>query len=156
MGVWKSIFLAFTLRIKTNFLDTNTDFLRELGKPSEYIEIKADFEKFQSVLMDAHRSLNLKMNSAVLDLAMIYLAIRNIGICYSLHIKQPNFSRNAPFKLPTLSLQLDDETINMLESCRMISSRGIGKIPSTIEIEKVKHKLDDIIFWTSLISKEIK
>lgn len=103
------------------------DFLKELGKPCEYKNMRNDLVKFQNLFDNAKKSLLLDNSSVVFDLGTIFLSIRNFATCFSLgHFKEPNFSRDSCLKLNSFSLDIAQDNYDLMKKCRILSTRGIG------------------------------
>lgn len=141
------------LESKLVFSSEGNDFLRELGEPSKYSNIRNDFYKFKEIYTNSLKSLDLKFNS-VFNLSCIFLAIRNISTCYSLHLGKPVFSRRSMLKItPAIDIPMD--VIETLEKCRILSTRGIGDDLNKFELENVISHMDLIDKWLDKIERNI-
>lgn len=141
------------LESKLVFSSEENDFLRELGEPSKYSNIRNDFYKFKEIYTNSLKSLELKFNR-VFNLSCIFLAIRNISTCYSLYLGKAVFSRRSMLKInPSINIPMD--VIETLEKCRILSTRGIGDDLNKFELENVISHIDSIDKWLDKIERNI-
>lgn len=134
-----------------------SDFIHELGSPNEYNNCKNDCNKFYNLFLNAIASINSGSNSKIFEYSTIFLAIRNIATCYSLgrnNIK--DFSRNSALNLGKRSLKILPSTYKMLESSRIISTRGVGRIIPKRELHIANEELTNIKNWMEELLNEVK
>ncbi|TPH26342.1 nucleotidyltransferase domain-containing protein [Haemophilus haemolyticus] len=141
------------LESKLVFSSEGNDFLRELGEPSKYSNMRNDFYKFKDIYTNSLKSLELNFNS-VFNLSCIFLAIRNISTCYSLYLGEAVFSRRSMIKI-TPAIDIPIEVIETLEKCRILSTRGIGDDLNKPELENVISHIDSIDKWFDKIEGNI-
>lgn len=141
------------LESKLVFSSEGNDFLRDLGAPSKYSNVRNDFYKFKEIYSNSLKSLSLKFNS-VFNLSCIFLAIRNISTCYSLHLGKAVFSRRSMIKI-TPSIDIPIDVVETLEKCRILSTRGIGNDLTKLELENVILHIDSIDEWLDKIERNI-
>ncbi|HHF1557355.1 TPA: hypothetical protein ACPI7Q_000769, partial [Haemophilus influenzae] len=141
------------LESKLVFSSEENDFLRELGEPKKYSNVRNDFYKFKDIYTNSLKSLELKSNS-VFNLSCIFLAIRNISTCYSLYLGKAVFSRRAMLKI-TPSINIPMYVIETLEKCRILSTRGVGDDLNKLELENVISHIDSIDKWLDKIERNI-
>ncbi|HHF4806671.1 TPA: nucleotidyltransferase domain-containing protein [Haemophilus influenzae] len=141
------------LESKLVFSSEENDFLRELGEPKKYSNVRNDFYKFKDIYTNSLKSLELKSNS-VFNLSCIFLAIRNISTCYSLYLEKAVFSRRAMLKI-TPSINIPMDVIETLEKCRILSTRGVGDDLNKLELENVISHIDSIDKWLDKIERNI-
>lgn len=119
------------------------DFLKSLGLPSEYKKCKEDCLKFYNLYLDSMLSISTVRNSLVFELSSIFLAIRNFATCFSLgRGKIGNFSRFSALRLGDKSLKMSQKTFSLLESSRILSTRGKG---DTIRLEDIMSSMNEIL-----------
>jgi len=137
------------------FADDGSDFVQELGQPARYRNWAADSKKFYQLFLEAADILAVRRDTAVFELATIFLAVRNLAICYSLDIgDSPVFSRRAFEGLGADSLCLDAKSRRILEDARILSTRGFGVPPSEGDVSAVVGRLSDVHRWMcALMSK---
>jgi hypothetical protein len=137
------------------FADDGMDFLRELGEPTQYARETADCEKFYQLFHTAASVLAVRQDTVVFELSTIFLAMRNMATCFSLQSgKSPVFSRRASANIGADSLMLDARSYEVLESARILCTRGYGDRPSEDDVAHVVARLDDIEEWMhSLMAK---
>ena len=137
------------------FADDGTDFLRQLGEPARYARRIADCEKFYQLFQTAAGVLALRQDTVVFELSTVFLAIRNLAICFSLQSgSSPVFSRSASASIGADSLLLDSRSYKVLENARLLSARGYGTKPSEEDIRHVMSHLTEIELWMhSLVAK---
>lgn len=135
--------------------EDGVDFIRELGRPRPYMGWRADSEKFCKLYRGAAEVLAVRRDTTVFELATIFLAIRNLAICYSLREgASPVFSRRAFEKLGPDSLSLDSRSGKILDDARILSTRGFGLRPSEDDVGHVLSRLPEIDRWMgALIAK---
>ncbi|MCX0436598.1 MULTISPECIES: nucleotidyltransferase domain-containing protein [Aeromonas] len=142
------------LESKLIFSSDGTDFIQELGAPNPYSNAQSDCLKFKA-LFDEYSSLLINEGtSSVFYLSCVFLAIRNIATCYSLHQKKPIFSRSSPY-LVTPKLDLDEDVYRILLKSRVLSTRGVGDIISQDEIEIVKNHIYVIESWVRKLTESV-
>lgn len=126
----------------------SVDYLRKLGKPSNYNSGLADCEKFLEIFITAKNSIETSTFTEIFDLSSVFLSIRNFATCFSLDYNvRPEFSRNSARNLGIHSIPVCDSTYQLLEKARVLCTRGTGKILNTDEIKNVKSQLDLIESW---------
>ncbi len=135
------------LESKLVFSSDGTDFLRQLGKPFKYTEGLNDCEKFYNILKLSIESLKEDHLSLVYDLSTIFLCMRNIATCYSLHIGKPIFSRESALLLPKHPLNIDRNIFHVLEKCRLANTRGLHIDLTTSDIISTLNTLCMIRTW---------
>lgn len=119
------------------------DFLKSLGLPSEYKKCKEDCLKFYNLYLNSIHSISTGTNSLVFELSSIFLAIRNFATCFSLGKgKIGNFSRYSALRLDNKSLKISQKTFSLLESSRILSTRGKG---DTIRFEEIMSSMNEIL-----------
>ncbi|EED7773057.1 nucleotidyltransferase, partial [Salmonella enterica subsp. houtenae] len=72
------------LESKIIYSPDNIDYLRSLGKPSNYNSVFADCEKFLEIFISARRSIETSDLTEIFDLSSVFLSIRNFATCFSL------------------------------------------------------------------------
>lgn len=135
------------LESKLVFSSDKTDFLNQLGKPSKYKEGLNDCRKFYNILQLSIDSLEEDHLSLVYDLSTIFLCIRNIATCYSLHTGKPIFSRDSAFLLPDHPLSIDLNIFNVLKKCRLANTRGLDIDLECSEIISTVKTFSTIKIW---------
>jgi hypothetical protein len=139
------------------YSDDGVDFLKHLGTPKPYDRALADCEKFRDIFEVAVARLESSTSSPVFELSNVFLSIRNFATCYSLqYLEKPDFSRHSAINLSTSPLQIGKEEYQILENARILSTRGIGNIPTPTEIALTIKKLSPIRGWMAEIIKNIK
>lgn len=132
------------------FSGNQVNLIESLGSPNRYQNGLQDLNKFLTLYLESYNDLLISKNSSIFNLSCIFLAIRNFATCYSLHIEAPIFSKKSPLKVkPNLDLPI--EVFNILERCRTLSTRGLGEIISSKELEMVMSFLPRIYNWMKLI-----
>lgn len=135
--------------------DSN-DYLRGLGKPSNYNSGLDDCEKFLEIFISAKNSIETSVLTEIFDLSSVFLSIRNFATCFSLDCDvKPDFSRNSARNLGIHSIPVCDLTYQLLERARVLCTRGTGEILNSEDIKKVKSQLDLIESWMRQMIKII-
>jgi predicted nucleotidyltransferase len=131
------------------------DFIRELGRPVRYRNWRTDSDKFRGVYFAAKDVLATRRDTTTFELSTVYLAVRNLAICFSLHVGSgPVFSRRAFEKLGVDSLELDPRSSGILEDARILSTRGVGAQASEDDVEHVLSQLPKVERWMSGLLKK--
>ncbi len=139
------------------FAEDGVDFVRELGRPARYRNWLTDSEKFKEIYIAAKDALAARRDTTTFELSTVYLAIRNLAICFSLHVgRAPVFSRGAFRQLGAHSLRVDPRSIRILEDARILSTRGIGSQPSDSDVDHVLSKLPKLDAWISNLQREAR
>ena len=138
------------------YSSNDIDFLANLGTPSVYKEGLTDCIKFYNILEQSINSVKNYKYSLVFDLSTIFLCIRNISTCYSLHFNRPNFSRDSAILLGQNSLAIDLEIYNFLKNCRLANTRGRDILLTDAEINLVLKELESIQIWAKKLIELIK
>lgn len=139
------------------YTSDDTDFIKNMGKPSEYRNCKRDCLKFYNLYNKARMAISSGGVSRVFELSTIFLSIRNFATCYSLGMhKTGDFSRQSALHLNSKSLKLSNETYEILERSRILSIRGTGDIIEEEEVKKVISEISIITEWMELLLEEVK
>jgi Nucleotidyltransferase domain len=135
------------------YSEDTQDVLRK-SEPAEYKRALTDCVKFREIFADSAAGLRAGTGSPVFELATVFLAVRNLAICFSLGYRdRPVFSRDAALRLGDQSLVLERGLYATLSAARVLSTRGIGRCPSHSEVDAVAANLGNILSWMdSLIS----
>ncbi|HBK4789915.1 MULTISPECIES: nucleotidyltransferase domain-containing protein [Serratia] len=142
------------LESKIIYSSDNIDYLRSLGKPSNYNSGLADCEKFLEIFISARCSIETSVLTEIFDLSSVFLSIRNFATCFSLDCDvRPDFSRNSARNLGIHSIPICDLTYQLLERARVLCTRGTGEILNSDDINKVKAQLGLIESWMREIIK---
>jgi hypothetical protein len=136
------------LESKLVFSQDGTNYIDDLGSPKYYSEGASDCIKFYEIFKSARCSINESALSQVFDLSTVFLAIRNFSSCYSLaYLGSPDFSRRSSLNLGALSVPIDKEVFGILESARILCTRGIGDALTESEIITAIESLPKIECW---------
>jgi hypothetical protein len=142
---------------KLIFAYNNTDYLKTLGAPSEYINCKTDCIKFYNLFIDSYSSIIENYKSYIFDLSTMFLAIRNFSTCYSLGMnKICNFTRNSALNLNEKSLNVSSAVYQSLLESRILSIRGKGVSVDRKFVENNQQDFDMIKNWMNNLLKEVK
>ena len=141
---------------KLIYSPNDIDFLKNLGTPSAYKEGLTDCIKFYNILEKSTYSVRNDKYSLVFDFSTIFLCIRNISTCYSLHFNKPNFSRDSAILLGQNSLTIDLEIYNSLKNCRLANTRGRDIFLTDLEINLLLKELEYIQVWAKRLIELIK
>ncbi|MEZ8577163.1 nucleotidyltransferase domain-containing protein [Vibrio splendidus] len=145
------------LESKLVFSQDGSNFLHELGKPNLYDSGKADCLKFYDIFNSARESICESSMSLVFDLSTIFLSIRNFATCYSLgYSDQPDFSRRSSINLGRSSLDIDKEAFSILESARILCTRGVGENLTQSQIDIAIEVIPQIETWMKSLISRIK
>lgn len=137
------------------FSSDGTNYLKELGEPGSYKDMIEDCQKFYAIFKDASARLQNSRDSAVFELSIVFLAIRNIATCYSLGTsEQPDFSRNSALQIHDIPLQINEKIYEVLSRSRTLSTRGKGNIPTPEDVNHAIKILPKIEEWMSNLIKE--
>lgn len=137
------------------FAEDGIDFVRELGDPVRYSNWGSDSEKFSEIYLAAKDVLATSRDTTTFELSTIYLAVRNLAICFSLQQGYPPvFSRRAFRQLGVHSLRIDPRTSEILEDARILSTRGVGAQPSRSDVDHVLARLPLVDQWISNLKEE--
>jgi len=137
------------------FSSDETDFIKELGKPSTYENCIRDCEKFRSVFLRGREQVIGGSASTIFELSTIFLSMRNIATCYSLGVLNvPCFSRDAALRLGSESAPIPLSAFQIFERSRILCTRGEGIALDSSEIAQVIPILDDLDVWmATLVAK---
>lgn len=141
---------------KLVYSSQNNDFLKTLGIPSTYINGLSDCKKFLNILDNSALSASQDKYSLVFDFSTIFLCIRNIATCYSLHFNTPNFSRDSALKLDKNALTISVDVYKILKNCRLANTRGMNIFLNDSEINLVIHELESIQVWAKRLIELVK
>ncbi len=137
------------------FSSDGTNYFKELGEPGPYNNMVEDCQKFFAIFNDASARLQSSRDSAVFELSIVFLAIRNIASCYSLGTaEKPDFSRDSALQLNDIPLTIDEKIYEVLSRSRTLSTRGKGVIPTTETINYAIKILPKIEEWMSNLIQE--
>lgn len=141
---------------KLVYSSNNIDFLKSLDQPSTYKEGLSDCIKFYEILKKSANSAKKDKYSIVFDFSTIFLCIRNIATCYSLHFNEPNFSRDSAIQLGQNSLNINPKIYNILKQCRLANTRGLNILLNDFEVKTVVDKLEEIQTWANKLIEIVK
>lgn len=145
------------LEARLLFSDDQSDFLREMGEPAPYLRGMEDCHRFYSIFEVAKEKLEGCLANSVFELSNVFLSIRNFATCYSLEFsKTPSFSRFSALKLEEDSIDFEDAHLEVLETCRILSTRGHGEAPSEESIKAVIKELPRVEEWMQKLEKKVK
>lgn len=145
------------LESKLLFSSDQNDYLKSLGDPACYGNCVGDCEKFYALFCDARTSIAANPDSRVFDLSTIFLSVRNIASCFSLGVTEhPSFSRDSATRLEAFSIKISTGAYQVLESARMLCTRGHGSNISTAEVNIAISELDEIDRWMDNLVKGAK
>lgn len=133
------------------------DYLRNLGEPSSYMDGYSDCLKFYEIFLSSKKSIEESNLTETFDLSSVFLGIRNLSTCYTLHVgKKPDFSRSSALHLGDHSIPIEESIYGILERARVLCIRGVGDLLTPNEICKAKSALGEINSWMSGIIKSIE
>lgn len=141
------------LESKLVYSSDGRDYLKELGKPGDYNNGLPDCLKFKQLFDESVVCLFNDKSSYVFHLSCIFLSIRNFATCYSLHTKNPVFSRYSS-KHVSPSLKLNDKVFDILLQARILSTRGIGGNISYDDVQLVKENTSIVNEWMKKLLEE--
>jgi hypothetical protein len=148
---------AWHLAIESRLLFSpdGTDVIKNLGEPAAYSHAVEDCRKLESLFHDATASVRQSTNAVIYDLGMIFLAIRNFAISYSLGIRGvPLFSRQAAMMLGPDSAPLDVDVAYLLWRAKLLSTRGRGEPLGEHETRRALEGISGIPRWmTRLLAR---
>jgi hypothetical protein len=146
-----------SLESRLLFSSDDVDYLKILGNPNPYKNCVQDCEKFVALFHQAYNSLVGMRPSAIFDLSTIFLSIRNLASCFSLGVKnRPDFSRNSALNLGHHSLHISRSTYDVLESARLLCTRGYGPTIMTEEIKATVLRLEEVAEWMEELVDEAR
>jgi hypothetical protein len=139
------------------FASDDQDFLLLLSEPQPYANVQLDCAKFQALLEASEESLASGSPSNVFELSSVFLAVRNFATCFALgKLRTKEFSRQSAWALKENPLRIDEDVIDTLQRCRVLSTRGIGELPLSTEVAKVVETLPAIREWMNGIMEELR
>ncbi|MGG1922846.1 nucleotidyltransferase domain-containing protein [Chryseobacterium sp. NRRL B-14798] len=140
------------LESKCVFTDNKVSFIKSLGRPNNYKNLKKDLYKFYKLYQDSQKSILESQHSTDFDLSMIFLAIRNFAACFSLgFVGKANFTRDSAINLDSYSLNINNNVYNNLKKARLLATRGIGKTVTTDELNEITNEFIEIEKWFNKI-----
>jgi hypothetical protein len=128
------------------FASDGNDFLHDLRAPNSYTRAGADCAKFMRLFEESLHSLRTTSDSQVFHLSCIFLATRNFATCWSFTRGAPNFSRLSPLQIETPA-PVAIEAFNVLVRARVLSTRGLGQVPSAEEVSMAVGACPAILKW---------
>lgn len=141
---------------KLVFSSNDSDFIKSLGRPNAYLNGLSDLSKFRSIFLDSIEQINKTKDSFLFDISTIFLAIRNFATCYSLHHGKMNFHRNSALELDEKSIPIAFENYKLLESARLLATRGVGEFPSEHESSRLILCFNEIDEWMRRLLDDCK
>jgi len=143
------------LESKLIYSENGRDFLRELGKPSEYVGAVEDCRRFCEIFQSALSSIKEGTPSLVFELSTIFLAIRNIATCFSLAmLPSPTFGRDSARNLGPRSVPISDTIYSILMRARLLSTRGLGDNLVDVDISELVDELEGCRRWVKELCRE--
>lgn len=130
------------------YTSNELSFLKSLGEPNKYGNIKTDLDKFYKLFITSRYSILNKRYSIDFDLSMIFLSIRNFASCFSLGFMEKfEFSRDSALKLQQYSIEINQNVYDRLKKSRLLATRGIGEIISENELKIIVNEFPEIENW---------
>ena len=143
------------LESKLIYSEDGEDFLKGLGKPSEYVGAAEDCRRFRDIFESSLMSVKEGTPSLVFELATIFLAIRNIATCFSLAmLPSPTFCRDSARKLGLRSISISDTVYSILMRARLLSTRGLGDDLADVDLPKLIDELEVCRLWVNVLCAE--
>ncbi|MCW8336707.1 nucleotidyltransferase, partial [Vibrio paucivorans] len=134
----------------------SSNFLSDLGSPSVYADGESDCVKFYEIFKSACDSINETELSRVFDLSTVFLAMRNFASCYSLaYLERPDFSRRSSINIGALSVPINREVFDVLESARILCTRGVGSSLTELQVYTAIKSLTQIECWMKSLIRRI-
>jgi len=144
------------LESKLVFSQDSLNFLSDLGSPSAYADGESDCVKFYEIFKSACDSINETELSRMFDLSTVFLAMRNFASCYSLaYLERPDFSRRSSINLGALSVPINKEVFDVLESARILCTRGVGSSLTELQVDTAIKSLSQIECWMKSLIRRI-
>lgn len=132
------------------------DLIGDWGKPSRYTSGLVDLKKFYNIFLDSINQIESTRDSFLFDISTIFLSIRNFATCYSLANGFINFHRNSALNLGDKSVPISTENYGILESARLLATRGVGEFPNECDSSKLIECFKDIDDWMKLLLGDFK
>ncbi|MFL1515299.1 nucleotidyltransferase domain-containing protein [Pseudomonas prosekii] len=142
------------LEAKLLFSSDNSDFLGDLGAPSEYTAAAQDLGKFRKLFEKSNNELVSTGNSSVFNLSCVFLAIRNFATCHSLSTGKPVFSRKSPL-LVSPSLEISPKAFSILTRARLLSTRGYGSNITHQDMAVATRAIAAIPLWMDILERSV-
>lgn len=144
------------LESKLIHAEDGTNYLENLGMPSDYNSGASDCRRFQDIFNSSLESFKNGTPSVVFELSTMFLAIRNIATCYSLaRTETPTFGRDSARKLGHKSIPIGDQAYALLLRARILSTRGIGENIGELDLANVVTELEHCRLWVNELATEI-
>ena len=132
------------------------NFLADIGSPAPYTHCREDCHKFFCVYERAVGAIRSGGCNRVFELSAVFLAVRNFATCFSLGVTNaPNFSRHSAKRLGERSLSISDETYQLLERSRILSTRGAGLMVQPEELDACLNEVAAIACWMNKLLAQI-
>lgn len=133
------------------------DFLAELGDPASYEAGPTDCARFRDIFQSSLAAVEAGSPSLVFELSTIFLALRNLGTCFSLaKLERPTFGRDSARRLGRYSLNISEEIYMLLMRSRLLSTRGTGEDIGNIDRKALLSELARCQDWVVSICREVK
>lgn len=147
---------AWHLYVESKIIYTanQVDFIKELGVPSKYLNGFNDLIKFKTIFLESIEQIENTRDSFLFDISTIFLAVRNFATCYSLAKGEINFHRNSALMLGEKSIPISLENYKILESARLLATRGGGKFPNETDSSRLITCFTEIGQWMELLMGE--
>jgi hypothetical protein len=141
------------LESKLLFSADGSDFIVDLGCPSDYKKCFEDCNRFYMLFLESQYSLDSSNNSAIFHLSCMFLAARNFAACYSLGSGHPVFSRSSPLIIER-KVPISMADFNLYERARLLSTRGYGEVLTDSQVERAKAVAPIFVEWMSELLEE--
>lgn len=133
---------------KCLFSNSEIPFLKSLGEPHKYNNVKNDLNKFYNLFQSSKISILNENYSIDFDLSMIFLSIRNFASCFALgYLNKFEFSRNSAIKIAPFSIDINYFVYNKLMDARILSTRGIGNSITKDDLNIIINEFPKIEIW---------
>ncbi|WP_448762021.1 hypothetical protein [Acinetobacter tandoii] len=141
---------------KLIFSSDGSDLIGGWGKPEPYVNGKNDLKKFHNIFSESVKQIELTRDSFLFDISTIFLSVRNFATCYSLAHGVTNFHRNSALNLGDKSIPISIENYKILESARLLATRGVGEFPSEYDSSRLIECFKAVDDWMKFLIGELK
>jgi hypothetical protein len=138
---------AWHVFLDAKILHDATGLLAGLGPPARYSRALEDVDAFIQIAADVPAQLEGAACNAIYEMGVLYVCVRNVAMSASALLgDRPDFTRQAPYRLPGPVLRLAEAEYHVSMLCRLAGQRGL-KLPNQISAGRVLRYHQQAFDW---------
>ncbi len=141
---------AWHLFTESKYLDVGIDYLKNMGKPEQYMSFTNDVQPLLELLESSKKELKSSSANVIYEAGLVYVCARNIAISASYYSPAGlTFSTYAPFLLENNNnpFPINKDVYEKLRRARLAGTRGLN--PLGILRDEVLESIKNVTKWAT-------